>query len=292
MDNNDNPKSVIEDAGQEVETENVETTPEETQEAPMPSAEETAEVTEQDELPETSKDRTREQFEKLTERNKELAKKLEEFERKEKYGNSVLETPRSNQQAPSLDDYSHLSQQQAENIAQDFIDPEGNVDIQGLNNALRNANARAEQAERRANQVAQSVQQAEQQRQLEEAYKEADWLDPSADNFDERRYNLVRDRLTRYYTNGQQPRLVNVVREVLADLGETSKATTQDKKQAVKEYKDKQQAKAQASNVQPSNVRREPNQTMAGRDELVNSTRQGNKTALQDRLKAYENSLK
>lgn len=290
MDTQNDPTNVLEDVGQEVETENVETNPEETQEAPMPSAEETTEVTKQDELPEIPNSRTREQFEKLTEKNKELARKLEEFERKEKYGNSVLDTP-SSQQVPRLDDYSHLSQQQAGNIAQDFVDNEGNVDIQGLNSALRNANARAEQAERRANQVAQSVQQSEQQRQLEEAYKEAEWLDPTAEGFDERRYNLVRDRLTRYYTQGTQPRLVNVVREVLSDLGETSKATAQDKKQAVEEYKKTQTAKAQASNVQPSNVRRQPEQR-TGDTNLVVESRRGNSQALRDRLNAYEDSLK
>lgn len=283
------PKDVLEDVGQEEASQDINPTPEEIQEAPMPSAEETTEVTEQDELPENSSDRTKEQFEKLTDKNKELAKRLEKYERKEKYGDSVLDTP-NGQQVPKLDDFSHLSEQQAGNIAQDFVDNEGNVDIQGLNSALRQANVRAEQAERRANEVAHSIKQLEQQRQLEEAYKEATWLDPSAEDFNEKRYNLVRDRLTRYYTQGKQPRLVNVVREVLSDLDETSKATAQDKKQAVKEYKKVQTAKARASNVQTSTVRGQPE---TSRDtNLVLEARRGNKQALRDRLKAYESGLK
>lgn len=292
MDTQNDPNDILEDVGQEVEAENVETTPEGEQEAPVPSAEETTEVTEQDELPESSNSRTREQFEKLTEKNKELARKLEEYERRERYGSSVLDenSNTGGQRVPSLDDYQHLTTQQAENIAQDFIDNEGNVDINGLNSALRQANARAEAAERKVQQVAQTVEQAEQNRQLEEAYKEASWLDPNSNDFDPKKYNLVRDRLTRYYRAGQKPRLLNVVKELEADLGDFSTPTKEKEKQVVEAYKQKQTAKAQASNVGTSS-RREPVEDRKAND-LVQRTRHGDKGALLERLKSYEDSLK
>jgi hypothetical protein len=292
MDTQNDPQNILEDVGQEVDEQEVANTPEEEQEAPMPSAEQNAEVTEQDELPEVSSDRTREQFNKLTEKNRELAKKLEEYERREKYGNSVYDlggTQREQQPSIDLSEFSNLTQQQVDNVAQDFVDADGNVDINGLNNALRQANQRAANAENSVKQVVQSIQQAEQQRQLEEAYKEADWLDPQSDSFDETRYNLVRDRLTRYYSTGAKPRLVNVVREVEADLGKFAnpKATTEQKSQAVKEYRDKQTAKAQASTVSSGRGRQEP--TSDSRyDDLVERTRRGDKAAFHERLKAIE----
>lgn len=291
MDQTNDPKDVIEDVRQEVESQEAINTPEEEQEAPMPSAEQNAEVTDQDELPEDSSERTRNEFEKLKKANAELARKLEEKERKEKYGNSVYDFGNTQKEDAQLDlsKFQNLTQQQVDNVAQDFVDADGNVDIAGLNSALRTANQRAENAENSVKQVVQSIQQNEQQRQLEEAYKEADWLDPQSDAFDETRYNLVRDRLTRYYGSGQKPRLLNVVREVEEDLSKFSNPTVtkEQQTQAVKDYKEKQTAKAQASSVGQTGNRQEPTSS-AKYEDLVERTRRGDKTAMRERLRAIE----
>jgi hypothetical protein len=143
---------------------------------------------------------------------------------------------------------SHLNEAQVDNIATKFIDDDGNVDINALNQTLIQANERAKRAEQQAQQARQSVMQDREQREVAEAHAKHPWLDPKSPTFDRKGFELVRDRIVRNMVEGSHKPLVNIAEEVM----EVYKPATDEsvKEQAVKEFKDSQVKKAQASSVQ------------------------------------------
>lgn len=250
------------------------TNAESVQDESIPNSEQTST---QSELPETASDRTKAEFEKLKQRNAEMARRLAELEKKEKYGNNVFD-----RLIPEADT-SHLTNTQVQNIEQNFIDEEGNVDVLGLTNALKRANQEAVEAKKMVASFIQNQKQAEEQRQLKEAYKVSPWLDPNGSAFDQTKYNLARDRLVRYWSEGKAPDLVSVAQEIEKDFASfsTPEKVEQEKAKAVEQVRDDISRRNIASST-PSQKR----VAETSLDELRKRTREGDKDALLERLKA------
>lgn len=234
-------------------TENANSIPEEgNQEVSMPDTDQQPAETDGDsgDLPEGVSDRTKQEFEKLKNSNKELAGKLSEYEKARESGsvfdylsNQVPSTP---QQPPQADakDYSHLNQGQVAQVAQQFVDQYGNVDINRLNAALASANKKAEMAERRVSATEARLLQAEQSRQERETYAKHAWLNPKSPEFDPKGFELVRDRLVRNMWEGKNQHLLDIADDV-SQLYQPKATVSAEKEKAVEEYKKSQSTKAQ-----------------------------------------------
>lgn len=162
-------------------------------------------------LPEDTSERTREQFEKLLERNREMSEKLAKTEKRE--AKNALEdvfsglSPQPAPVAPGV-------ASQPQSVVDEYIDEQGNVDVRGLNAALQRANYTAQQAAQMAQQAVIQAQKEAEQVQVREAHSKHPWLDPSADEFDEESYELVKDRLMRNWAEGKQIRLVDIANQI------------------------------------------------------------------------------
>lgn len=178
---------------------------------PMPSSEEPA-----DNQVETS-ERTKEQFQKLLEHNRELAEKVKALEGSKPQRMSVVEAsdPMANlptvpqgqvttqplQNLPNFD-FSHLSQRQVEKEAVKFVDSDGYLDEAALNNHLSQLNTkvieseeRARRAEERLQQVDKRISTFEQNQEAKELHIAFPELDPNSPSFNEDFYDLTRKEI-------------------------------------------------------------------------------------------------
>jgi hypothetical protein len=228
----------------------------------------------QGELPEEVSERTKLEFEKLKAKNKEIAEKLAKYE--------------GSQSSSSVFDYlsgqvpegtPNLTDTQVSDIASRFVDQYGNVNIDKLNEALTSADKRAAKAEQLAAQAMNQISRSEQQRQVEEAFKVYPYLDPNGDQFDQKAYDLLQDRYTRYYAMGKS----KSVKSMADEVAEVYKPVNVDKakEEAVNQYKEGQGKKAQASTVQKGTGSRN---TSLSYDELRTRTQSGDTKALDERL--------
>ena len=193
----------IDQSGQEEPIENIEEVQGEEQPGEVSTPEEPTEVPQGNELPEDVRDRTREQFEKLKQHNKELAE-----ENKKLKGNS--------QPIPSVLDYleptpvpQYMSQPQQYVPQMQYQPPQASesqlVDEQGYVNGdvlrreldeARKARQMAEQAERRAQDAENRISKFEQDAETKALYESYPELNPLSDVFKQEAYNLVRNELT------------------------------------------------------------------------------------------------
>ncbi len=237
------------------------------------------------ELPEGVSERTRQQFEKLKKHNQELAAKLAEKEAQpvesvfDSFNPKIPEA-----QKPKAKDYDYLNQQQVGNIANQFVDQDGNVDINGLNNALYQANLQARQAVEEAKRAREEIARWEENRQTKEAYSKYPQLDPlKKDKFDRKFYELVRDRMISNFTKGVN----KTFREVADDISQIYHPVDKEKveEQAVSDYKKKQEARRQGPIEEGKG---QPPTDKATLEELRRDTRRGggiDNPALDARLK-------
>ena len=252
------------------------------QESPMPSEDEkSAENLEEGQLPEEVSERTRKEFEKLKNANKELSEKLKKTESEgvlnNVYENLFTPTPK----AVPQQSVTHLSEAQVDNIAMRFVDDEGNVNIDALNRALTDANERAKRAEQEALKARESVAKDREQREVQEAHAKFPWLNPKDPSFDRQAFELVRDRLVRSMIEGTQKPLVEIAAQVMEVYKPID--VSQAKEQAVQEFKGTQTKKAQASSVsQGKGMPRESTDY----SELRTRTMLGDESAIAERLRA------
>jgi len=263
---------------------------EDNQPEPVPSSEQkqteevqpTEDATEDvEQLPEDASDRTKKNFDKIREENRKLKEQLAE------YGSSVFDSFRPQQGAdqPQVDTnaYGNLNQQQVDSITSRFVDDEGNVDINGLNQELSTSNQRAAKAEERAARVEDRLERFEESQQVREAHAVHPWLDPKSPNFDSVQFELVRDRILRVkYYEGQPISLLEAADQVAKAQGGTSPVNL-DKisEEAVTKYKQSQE-KRQQGPIETG--RGEPRQT-TDLSELRERTRQGDDNALTERMR-------
>lgn len=126
------------------------------------------------------------------------------------YGTSVFDSlrPSAPQVAPAAPQgYGVLNPNQVENIAQNYIDEAGNVDVNGLNQALARSNYQAQQALAEARANREQIIRFEETQQTREAHKDFPQLDPlNKQAFDPVFFKLVKGMITEdlVSNNGQQ----------------------------------------------------------------------------------------
>lgn len=239
-------------------------------------------------LPENASERTREQFEKLKARLKEKEEALAKASttpKPEPEFDSVLDEfrlpPNVQQTMPPVVETPNVSQQQVADIQRRFIDAEGNVDINGLNNALLQAEANAKKAEQMAYKTQEQLAKIEETRQVKEAHQAHPEIDPRSDKFDKKLYGLVRDRLLRNMYQGKNISLVDTVAEVKTDIGVQVKPDEVAQK-AVSEYKEKQERRNQGPFEPGRGAGRD---TASDAEDLRSRTMRGDSSAVAERLK-------
>lgn len=226
------------------------------------------------ELPEEVKDRTKEQFEKLKATNQSLAEKLRRYEQSADQ-ESVYDSFRG-----EMPQYENLNKSQVDNIAQQFVDQYGNVDINALNGALVNANKVAQEAALEARRAREDARRAEEDRQVREAHAQYPWLDPRSDEFDPQGYELVKDRVLRGMYEGKKKSLTDIAAEV-TKVYKAGHSPEKVREEAVSEFKESQIKKAQVSNVTRGTGQ---NREETPLSDLRERTKSGDERALDQRL--------
>ena len=170
----------------------------------MPAVEEKPEEV----LPDDVSERTKQEFEKLKQRNKELAAKLAAHEQQET--NSLLDTLTGSTQ--QVVEQSNLPQGQVEDIVKNLTDENGYIDEALLKNTLQNASNTANQAVLAAQQAQMAARKAEeriskyeQNENAKKAYAEFPQSDPDNDAYDPQFMEMVRNEMIGQAMNRIQP---------------------------------------------------------------------------------------
>lgn len=225
-------------------------------------------------------ERTKSYIEKL---KRDLAEAKAQVEQPN-YGESIFDSfrPAQPQAVPQANSFTHLNQQQVDQVTQQFVDQEGNVDVNALNKALVEANRRAANAEQRVAQQEDRITRFEENQQTREAHTVYPELDPKSAKFDKAFFELVRDRILRErFYEGKNTTLLQAAESVkTAYRAPVNEAQVKEK--AVEDFKQTQQAKNQGPF---ESGRGETRNTVAGIDELRERTRRGDPSALTERLK-------
>lgn len=172
-------------------------------------------------LPEDASDRTKEQFEKLLEHNKQLKEELEAAKASsQKEIPSVIDSlnPKATVEIPDASQFSNLNQDQVNQVASDLTykgkDGFDYVDTALLNKRLQEANQRAEQAQREAQAASSQFQRYQESLQLRDAYQKYPQLDPNnKEAFDPHFYDSVKGELMLQAMQGKKD-LVEAARVV------------------------------------------------------------------------------
>lgn len=236
---------------------------------------------------------------KNPERTKEYIDRLKR-ERDEAYNRSVLDslkpdpmvpTSPSTPSVPNAQNFSHLNQQQVEDVYQNLVDSQGYVDANMLKQALADANRRAQEAEQRAQRSEQRtealyghIREFEESEQMRRTHERFPHLDPNnKDAFDPVFYDLVKNQLQGQMVRGQ----VNVMSaaEEADKLYQRMKGNSQ---------QDPQKAQAQKAKANISATTPQRSHTVAQRPvgehqtDLSRRTMAGDRNALSERLKNWE----
>lgn len=235
------------------------------------------------ELPEDTKERTKVEFEKLKEHNRQLAEELEKLKQgSQPKQQSVLDSlqPEMVQTvAPNLD------QKQVDDIVKGLVDENGYIDQALLENTLRKANQQVSQAIAEANQARLEAKQAlsavnkfGQDREVRIAHKKFPNVDPESPKYDPNFFKLVKNELLGAMYEGKRLSFVDACREVskVYQPKENVKAT---KVEAVEEYKKDVAVK---SALNPTGSSRPD--TRISNDDLVEGTRKGDAASIAARL--------
>lgn len=243
----------------------VQTTPQE-----LPTENQEEQVLEDEfSLSESANDRTKEQFQKLLQRNKELNEKLKSFETSKKnepeapaYA-SVYETFKT-------DPFAMASTQDA-----DYIDEDGNVDIEKLNKDLKALKVSALEARRLAEQAREDI-------EVREAHAKHPYLDPQSSEFDPAFFDLVKDRvLSKRFYEGKNIPLIKIADEVIS-FYRPKGSEKKEGERAVAEFKKTQQQILTNAPVSSNTARRiEPSDVQDLREKSI----QGDRDALAERLR-------
>lgn len=142
-------------------------------------------------LPDGVSDRTKEQFEKLKEKNRKLAEELKAKAEVKPVHSSVLEDA-VEAYAPQ---FNNLSQGQVQATAQALIDKEGYLDENRLQQMLDENNRKVQEALDRAKKAEDKIANVEQQSAMDKVHAKYPQLDPYSKTFDPNFYDFVRNDL-------------------------------------------------------------------------------------------------
>lgn len=127
----------------------------------------------------SSNDRTKEQFSKLLQSNKELKATVD----------MLLKERESTPAYQSVYEEFHTTDNKDES-SDVYVDEDGNVNIQKLNNDLKLAKREAEEAKKLSQRAREEV-------EVREAHNKHPYLDPTNPAFDAQFYEIVKDRVLR-----------------------------------------------------------------------------------------------
>jgi len=255
--------------------------------SPMPSENQPTEestIETEGSLPEGVSDRTKQEFEKLKAKNKELAEKLSSYEKPSKVP-SVLDSLRPQpvtDAAPQAqvqvtpEDMGNLSHQQVDDIVKDLVDANGYVDEALLKKRLLEANEKAKAAEDRAKMAEQKAEQAvaevsrfSQGQQVQKTHADFPEVDPDSDKFNPTLYELVRNELIGQMLEGKQD-FHAATRKWVEKLG-------------LRQPAEKQESIAAKEHINAGESTK-PN-TRLSHERLVQGTMDGDENAIYERLK-------
>lgn len=239
------------------------------------------------ELPAEVKERTREEFEKLKAKNKELAEKLTQYEGPTQKRPSGLDifAPRGEMVAEQSQVQPQKAVPKVDEIQPISPDENGYVDISSLNQTIAQINERNRKAEEQARLAAEKARLAEDRvskyehtEQTLKTYEKHPYLDPNTDAFDERFSELTKLEIIRQMTEegtANYLKAANKVKEAYYDPTKKPKAEP-----------DKEQQQNVAKKEQINAI---PGVETGGKetdqDYLVSESRRGNRDALYQRLK-------
>jgi hypothetical protein len=226
----------------------------------LPDQEKTTQ--EEPNLPEHAAERTRKEFEKLLASNKELKAKLKELEVKKQ----------ADVKPESFDFSSNISEDMG-----DYVDEEGNVLIDKLNQDLKSLKMSALEAKALAEDAKNTI-------EVEKAVTRHPYLDPANSEYDPQFTELVKDRLARLQLEGKNASLSMAADEVLR-VYKPMNATLKEREDAVSEYKKTQVAKAQVGSVNSGRNIRVDQTTEDLKQKMYSFNSNDRSFAIQERLK-------
>lgn len=158
------------------------------------------------ELPEDAKERTRREFEKLKEHNKQLAEENKKLKGQSQPFPSVLESYLAGPVTPVAPVYQQPVYQQPapQPQPQALIDDQGYVNADVLQRQLEIAelaSRKAEEAQERARQAEERITRFEIDNETRKLYESYPELDPASPDFNEEAYSLVKNELTGQIVN-------------------------------------------------------------------------------------------
>lgn len=242
-------------------------------------------------------ERTKEYIDKLKRELQEArTPKAPVVEDKENYGESAFAPFQAPVQEPVVPSFNgsvnapYLNPQQVQNIRNQFVDAQGNVDINGLNQALNQANMSAYEARQKVQTLEQKLARFEENAQVKEAHAQYPEIDPlNKEKFDKKLYGLVRDRLLYNMYRGTKETLLEVARDIVGVKQSAPVAQVPDNKEvgakAVEDYKRAQAARNQGPFESGRGESRQEDATI---DELRKASRgkgQSADAAIGERLK-------
>jgi hypothetical protein len=236
-----------------------------------------------EELPEDAAERTKLQFEKLKQHNKELAEEIAALKQQPKQP-SALESLVNNETVQTV--APNLSNQQVDDIVKGLVDENGYLDQALLENTLRKANQQVSEAKAEANQARLDAKQAlsavnkfGQDREVRIAHKKFPSVDPESSNYDPNFFKLVKNELLGAMYEGRKLSFVDACRGVSELYSPSKEAVKETKVKAVEEYK---KDIAQKSGLNPTGVSKPD--TRLSNDDLVEGTRKGDPASIAARL--------
>lgn len=234
------------------------------------------------ELPDDAKERTKLEFEKLKEHNRQLAEENERLKTVQPHQQSVLENLSPQASVPQTP---NLTQVQVDDIVKGLVDENGYLDQALLENTLRKANqqvaeakAMAEQARSDAAQARNAVSKYEETRQIRLAYKKFPSLNPENKGFDPVFFRQVNNELIGSAYEGRKLSLIEACREV-SNVYSPKKNVAETKAKAVDEYKKDVALKGALNETGKSRP-----ETGSSKNDLVDGTRKGDASAIFARL--------
>lgn len=202
-------------------------------------------------LPESVSARTKEQFDKLIERNRSLSEELRKYK-------------------PVVPDG---DVQSGGAIApKKYVDSEGNVDVESLNKDLGQAVTFSKQAYELA-------QKQREEAEEKEAYAKHSWLNPSSPDYNKDAYEAVVDRVVRRRFIGNESVSLS---EIASEVERFYKPNQTTPEQAVEQYKATEQQKNLTT---PINAGKGQSRDAMDYEDLRRRTREGDSEATMERLR-------
>jgi hypothetical protein len=232
------------------------------------------------ELPEDAKERTKVEFEKLKEHNRQLAEEnalLKAQTPKQSVLDNLLPNGGVQTVAPNL------NQQQVDDIVKGLVDENGYIDQALLENTLRQANQQVAEANKKAetatsiaNQALSQVNKFGQDREVRIAHKKFPNVDPESPKYDPIFFKKVKNELLGAMYEGRKLSFVDACRDVAVTYSPNAQAV---KVKAVEEYKE---TVAQKNSLNPTGSSRPDVRT--SKEDLIEGTRKGDAASIAARL--------